>query len=37
LLSGLSRFGGGKLTRAMVADVHPLHQPVHTSRSMCRV
>lgn len=37
LLSGLSGFGGGKLTRAMVADVHPIHQPAHTIRSMCRV
>ncbi|HEX4110686.1 MAG TPA: hypothetical protein VHX88_21335 [Solirubrobacteraceae bacterium] len=34
--SGVSFFGGGKLTRAMVADVHPIHHPPHTSRSALR-
>ena len=34
---GRSFFAGGKLTRAMVADVHPLHHPIDASRSVFRV
>jgi hypothetical protein len=36
-VSGGSFFGGGKPTRAMVADVHPLHYPLQASRSVFRV
>ena len=34
---GLSCFGGGQPTRAIVADVHPLHHPLQASQSVFRV
>ena len=32
--AGLSCFAGGYPTRAMVADVHPIHQPAQVSLSL---
>jgi hypothetical protein len=34
---GVSFLGGGKPARAIVADVHPLHQPAHPSRRLFQV
>jgi hypothetical protein len=34
--AGVSCLGGGYTIRAMVADVHPIHHPLHTSRSVFR-
>jgi len=36
-VAGLSCFGGGYPTRAIVADVHPLHHPPQASKRMFRV
>ena len=34
---GVSGLGGGKPIRAIVADIHPIHHPLHTSRSVFRL
>jgi len=34
--AGSSFFGGGYAVRAMVADVHPIHQPAQLSLSLSR-
>lgn len=36
-VAGVSDFGGGKPSRAIVAEVHPIHHPPHTTRSVSRV